>query len=124
MISSSLFQDIRDAFPDLSILSVLIERNDGRYKAGAKLTLENPEIMDEWPKSRQNVFVKNKEVSVCVGGSDGWLCLAKLPLEYSEQDFLNLTGSYGKVKEAFLMLSELTGKCCQCFLEIKDYTVL
>ena len=93
----------------MSILSVLIERNDGRYKAGAKLTLEKPELMDEWPKSRQNVFVKNTEVSVCVGSSDGWLCVAKMPLDFSEDQFLALAGAYGKVKEAFLMISEVTG---------------
>ena len=57
-----LFQDIRDAFPDLGIVSVTIERNDGRYKASAKLTLDYPEILDDWPESRQNVFVRNKEV--------------------------------------------------------------
>ena len=57
-------QDIRDAFPDLGIVSVTIERNDGRYKASARLTLDYPEILDDWPESRQNVFVRNKEVSV------------------------------------------------------------
>lgn len=103
-------QDIRDAFSDLAIISVKIERNDGRYKAGAKVTLENPEILDDWPKSKQNVFVKNKEVSVCVGNSDGWLCVAKLPLDFSDEQFLQLAGAYGKVKEAFLMISEVTGE--------------
>ena len=44
------------------MLSVSIEHNDGRYKAGAKLLLEIPELLDEWPESRQNAFVKNKEV--------------------------------------------------------------
>ena len=77
------FQDIRGSFPDLGIVSITIETNDGRYKAGAKMSVENPEILDEWPESRQNVYVKNKEVSVCVGNSDGWLCVAKLPLNYS-----------------------------------------
>jgi len=75
------------------------------------LSVENPEILDEWPESRQNVFVKNKEVSVCVGNSDGWLCVAKLPLTYSDDDFINLAGAYGKVREAFLMISEKTGTC-------------
>jgi hypothetical protein len=105
-----LFQDIREALHDLSIVSVTIERNDGRYKPGAKLSLEHPEQLDEWPKSRHNVFVKNKEVSVCVGNSDGWLCVAKLPLEYTEHQFAMLAGAYGKVKESFLMISERTGE--------------
>ena len=72
------FQDIHGSFPDLGIVSIVIETNDGRYKAGAKLSVENPEVLDDWPESRRNVFVKNKEVSVCVGNSDGWLCVAKL----------------------------------------------
>ena len=105
----SLFQDIHGSFPDLGIVSITIETNDGRYKAGAKLTVENPEVLDEWPESRQNVFVKNKEVSVCVGNSDGWLCVAKLPLTYTDDDFVNLAGAYGKVREAFLMISEKSG---------------
>ena len=56
------FQDVRDAFPDVQVFSVSIEHNDGRFKASARLLLENPEVLDEWPESRQNAFVKNKEV--------------------------------------------------------------
>lgn len=110
MLPSFLFQDIRDAFPDLSLLSVHIDRNDGRYKAGAKLSLQRPELLDAWPRSRQNVYVKNKEVSVCVGSSDGWLCVAKMPMDFTEEQFCALAGAYGKVKEAFLMVSDKTGE--------------
>ncbi|CAB4069220.1 unnamed protein product [Lepeophtheirus salmonis] len=110
-------QDIIDAFPDLNIVNVIIERNDGRYKPGGKIYLTEPEILDDWPKSRSNVFVKNKEVSVCIGGSDGWLCVAKLPNTLTESSFQSLAASYGKVKEAFLMISEKTG-------ESKDYGLI
>ena len=91
-------------------MGVTIERNDGRYKASAKLSLDYPELLDDWPESRQNVFVRNKEVSVCVGSSDGWLCVAKLPLSYTDEEFFNLASAYGKVREAFLMASERTGE--------------
>ena len=37
-------------------------RNDGRWRAGARLTLSKPELLDDWPRSRENVFVRNKEV--------------------------------------------------------------
>eukprot|EP00095_Tigriopus_kingsejongensis_P002316 snap_masked-scaffold347_size200506-processed-gene-0.11 protein:Tk02316 transcript:snap_masked-scaffold347_size200506-processed-gene-0.11-mRNA-1 annotation:"ribonucleoprotein ptb-binding 1-like isoform x2" len=102
--------DIRDAFPDLTIYGVMIEQTDGRYKPGAKITLQKPELLDDWPKSRQNVFILNKEVSVCIGSSDGWLCVAKLPLDYTDDQFMQLAESYGRVKEAFLMISEHTGE--------------
>ena len=32
------------------------------FVAGAKLVLKNPEVLEDWPKSRDNVYVKNKEV--------------------------------------------------------------
>jgi len=103
-------QDIRAAFPDLSLTSITVERNDGRYRAGAKLQLSQPELLDEWPKSRENVFVKNKEVSVCVGSSDQWVCIARLPLNLSDDQFQSLVAAYGKVKSSFLMISERTGE--------------
>ncbi len=101
-------QDIRDAFHYLSIVGVSIETNDRGYKPGAKVTLQNPELLDEW--DRQVEWVRNKEVSVCVGNSDGWLCVAKLPLSFTEEEFAQLAGAYGKVKEAFLVVSEKTGE--------------
>ncbi len=83
-----------------------IDQTDGRYKAGARLSLAKPELLDEWPKARQNVFVKNKEVSVCVGASEGWLCVAKLPLDYTDEQFERLAAAYGRVREAFLMVNK------------------
>ena len=74
------------------------------------MTLANPEILDTWPKTRQTAFVRNKEVSVCIGNSDGWLCVAKLPLTYTDEEFVKLAGSYGIVKTAFVMISEVTGQ--------------
>ena len=40
--------------------------------------------------------------------------MAKLPLDYSDDEFVNLAGAYGKVREAFLMISEKTGKYSSC----------
>ena len=33
------------------------------FVAGAKLVLKSPEVLEDWPKSRDNVYVKNKEVN-------------------------------------------------------------
>jgi len=103
-------QDIRTAFPDIELTSITIEKSDGRYRPGAKLSLAVPELLDDWPKARENVFVKNKEVSVCVGSSDQWVCVARLPLDLSDQEFTTLVSGYGKVRSCFLMCSEKTGE--------------
>ena len=39
------------------------------------------------------------QVSVCVGSSDQWLCVARLPPSLTEEAFLNLASNYGKVYE-------------------------
>ena len=39
------------------------------------------------------------QVSVCVGSSDQWLCVARLPPSLTEEAFLNLASNYGKVCE-------------------------
>ena len=80
-----------------------------RVKAGARLKLARPELLDSWPVSRQVVFVCNKEVSVCVGSSEGWLCVARLPPDTEEEEFRQLVGGFGLVGEAFLVVSEVTG---------------
>ena len=41
---------------------------------------------------------------------DGWLCVAKLPPDYSDGEFQSLAAAYGKVQQAFLMISERTGE--------------
>jgi len=103
-------QDIRTAFPDIELTAIILEKSDGRYRPGAKLSLAVPELLDDWPKARENVFVKNKEVSVCVGSSDQWVCIARLPLDLSDQEFTTLVSGYGKVRSCFLMCSEKSGE--------------
>ena len=36
---------------------------------------------------------------MCVGSSDQWLCVARLPPSLTEEAFLNLASNYGKVCE-------------------------
>jgi hypothetical protein len=103
-------QDIRTAFPDIELTGIILEKSDGRYRPGAKLSLAVPELLDDWPKARENVFVKNKEVSVCVGSSDQWVCIARLPLDLSDPEFTTLVSGYGKVRSCFLMCSEKSGE--------------
>ena len=110
-------QDIRDAFHYVQIVGVHIERNEVR-PSSAKISLLRPEVLDSWDRHSEWVKyrdpetgeARDKEVSVCVGNSDGWLCVAKLPLELREEEFLRLAEAYGKVREAFLVASEKTGE--------------
>jgi len=47
---------------------------------------------------------------VCVGSSDQWVCIARLPLDFSDQEFTTLVSGYGAVRSCFLMCSEVSGE--------------
>lgn len=49
-------------------------------------------------------------MNLCLGTSDKWLCLARLPFHYTEQDLTDLVSKYGKVKHSFLVCSQVTGE--------------
>ena len=41
---------------------------------------------------------------------DEWLCVSRLPLDISHEEFLELLQDFGSVKQHFLVHSETTGK--------------
>jgi len=47
--------------------------------------------------------------SITVTDPEQWLCVAKLPLDLTEDEFYDLLAEFGGVKESFLMVSEKTG---------------
>jgi len=47
--------------------------------------------------------------SITVTDPEEWLCVAKLPLDITEDEFWDLLAEFGGVKESFLMNSERTG---------------
>jgi len=47
--------------------------------------------------------------SITVTDPEEWLCVAKLPLDITEDEFYDLLAEFGGVKESFLMVSDKTG---------------
>ena len=50
-----------------------------------------------------------KERRIVVKGPEEWLCVARLPPDMEEEEFLELLQEFGRVEEAFLVLSLKTG---------------
>lgn len=48
--------------------------------------------------------------SITVTDPEEWLCVAKLPLDITEDEFYDLLAEFGGVKESFLMVSDKTGE--------------
>lgn len=75
----------------------------------ARAELEDPEMLEEWDRER-TFLLRNQCVPVTPTATEMMLCVANLPLNYSEEQFLTLVKSCGEVRRGFLMISEKTGE--------------
>ena len=119
-----------DALPQIQIVSITIDKGDGKVRPRAKLALAFPELLESW--TLQQVFVRchysyyhstysifkyifttpnrNKDASVMVGLSISWLCVTRLPQSMTETQFYGFVSMYGPVDTCFLMASSITGQ--------------
>ena len=51
-----------------------------------------------------------EEASVIVTDAEEWLCVAKLPLDTTQEEFTELLAQFGPVKRTILIRSRKTGK--------------
>ena len=51
-----------------------------------------------------------EEESVIVTDAEEWLCVAKLPLDTTQEEFTELLAQFGPVKRTILIRSRKTGK--------------
>ncbi|KAG8234444.1 hypothetical protein J437_LFUL014190, partial [Ladona fulva] len=74
----------------------------------ARVSLEDPEMLEDW--DRERIFLlRNQRLPVAPSPTEMMLCVARLPLEYTEEQFFSLVCTCGEVSRSFLMISEKTG---------------
>ncbi|KAE8742295.1 hypothetical protein FOCC_FOCC012174 [Frankliniella occidentalis] len=94
---------------DFPVLSVQLQCGSGTGAGVARAALEDPEMLEEWDRDRL-FLLRGQRVPVAPTPTDMLLCVARLPLHYSESQFTGLVRSYGEVRRCFLMISEKTGE--------------
>ena len=52
-----------------------------------------------------------RRTMITVTEPEQWLCVAKLPLDTTEDELRDLLSDFGQVTESFLMVSEKNGEC-------------
>lgn len=102
-------QEIRDLLSDYPVSSVKLTISGSGSSAAAKAELEDPEMLDDWDKDRM-FLLRGQYVPVMLSATEFLLCVAMLPLDYSEEQFISLVKSCGEVRRCFLMISEKTGQ--------------
>ncbi|XP_065569403.1 ribonucleoprotein PTB-binding 1-like [Artemia franciscana] len=74
----------------------------------------DPSIWEIWSELQQQStsswVVRNYRVSALPTHTQDLLCIARLPIELSDQEFEALVSTYGQTRRAFIMYSEKTGE--------------
>ncbi|XP_075218057.1 ribonucleoprotein PTB-binding 1-like isoform X2 [Lycorma delicatula] len=100
--------EIREMLCDFPVQSVQV-MHSGTGSSMARAVLEDPEMLEDWDRNR--VFhLRGQCVPVTPTHTEMMLCVARLPLQYTEEQFTALIRSYGEIKRHFLMISEKTGE--------------
>ncbi|XP_050435252.1 ribonucleoprotein PTB-binding 2-like [Adelges cooleyi] len=100
-------EEIRKALIEFPVEKVHISTTSG--SSMAKVTLEDPELrMEEWDFNKQ-FLIRGQRIPVSPTPTEMLLCVARLPLSYTEEQFTQLIQMYGEVEKSFLIISERTG---------------
>jgi hypothetical protein len=104
----TLLQEIRELLSDFPVQSVQLQCGTG--SGIARAILEDPEMLEDWDRDRA-FHLRGQRVPVSPTPTEMMLCVARLPLTYTETQFTALVKTYGDIYRSFLMISEKTGNC-------------
>ncbi|XP_069783542.1 ribonucleoprotein PTB-binding 1 isoform X2 [Narcine bancroftii] len=80
-----------------------------KYKGTAFVTLLNRDQANSAIEKLHQSTLRNREISVQLQPTDALLCIANLPLSFTQQQFEELVRPFGNLERCFLVYSEITG---------------
>ncbi|CAG7822372.1 unnamed protein product [Allacma fusca] len=103
MDGTNLDVEIRELLAEWDVQSVTIQ------SGSARVALCSPEVLEEWDRNAA-FTLRGQRVTIVPSPTEMLLCVGRLPLSYTEQQFTALVSAYGDVKRSFLMISERIGE--------------
>ena len=55
-------------------------------------------------------YTLNQNFQIKVNSPEEWLCVARMPVDFTQTEFQTLLKDFGKIQQCFLIHSEITGK--------------
>uniref|UniRef100_A0A8C4XFC2 Ribonucleoprotein PTB-binding 1 n=1 Tax=Erpetoichthys calabaricus TaxID=27687 RepID=A0A8C4XFC2_ERPCA len=98
-------QEVHDLLSNYDLKYCFVDK----YKGTAFVTLLNGEQAKSAIKEFHQYVLRDKEISVQLQPTDALLCIANLPLSYTQQQFDELVRPFGNIERCFLVYSENTG---------------
>ncbi|XP_078091110.1 ribonucleoprotein PTB-binding 1 isoform X2 [Mustelus asterias] len=80
-----------------------------KYKGTAFVTLLNRDQANDAIEKFHQSTLRDREISVQLQPTDALLCIANLPLAFTQQQFEELVRPFGNLERCFLVYSELSG---------------
>ncbi|XP_038640562.1 ribonucleoprotein PTB-binding 1 isoform X2 [Scyliorhinus canicula] len=80
-----------------------------KYKGTAFVTLLNRDQANDAIEKFHQSTLRDREISVQLQPTDALLCIANLPLAYTQQQFEELVRPFGNLERCFLVYSEVSG---------------
>ena len=65
-----------------------------------------------------SIYCLNETLRLTVTYPEEWLCVARMPLDFTKAEFENLLKEYGPVSQSLLIHSETSGKFIEIFFEL------
>ena len=66
-----------------------------------------------------SIYCLNETLRLTVTYPEEWLCVARMPLDFTKAEFENLLKEYGPVSQSLLIHSETSGKFIEIFFELR-----
>ncbi|XP_066563968.1 ribonucleoprotein PTB-binding 1 isoform X2 [Amia ocellicauda] len=99
-------QEVHDLLSDYDLKYCFVDK----YKGTAFVTLLNGEQAKSAIKEYHQHCLREREISVQLQPTDALLCIANLPLSFTQQQFEDLVRPFGNLERCFLVYSESTGR--------------
>ncbi|XP_060710987.1 ribonucleoprotein PTB-binding 1 [Hemiscyllium ocellatum] len=80
-----------------------------KYKGTAFVTLLNRDQANDAIEKFHQSTLRDREISVQLQPTDALLCIANLPLSFTQQQFEELVRPFGNLERCFLVYSEISG---------------
>ena len=97
-------------------MSKIVEVNNNVDKTKLQDTGEKEgEAEEEEEEEKENVYDLDGCVEILVTAAEEWLCVSRLPVDVTEDEFKKLVEEYGPTKRTLIIRSKRTGKEIELF---------
>ena len=116
-MTSNLVNFTSSSGPLASVASEAVEAEvNNNNNDNGKCLVASEQPHEDIPE--HSIYTLNQDRKIIVSSPEEWLCVARLPLDFTQTEFESLLTDYGPVQQCFLIHSEISGKAKESVIGI------